>query len=177
MVRKVEVVPFQDEWAEKFLEEKEHLIKVFAPYEVFVHHIGSTSVPGLAAKPIIDMLAESQSLEIFDQYARKLGEFGYEARGENGIPNRRYFVKFSSTGERLIHLHSYQTGDSEIQRHLVFRDYLRMHPELAAKYGAIKVEAAKRFPSDIDSYIAFKDHIVKELEAEALQWKKKSISP
>ncbi|MFD2445934.1 GrpB family protein [Bacillus sp. CGMCC 1.16607] len=173
MVRKVEVVSYRSEWESRFLAEKDVLLKTFTPKQVTVHHIGSTSVPSLAAKPIVDIMIESNSLEIFDQNTQKLEEMGYEARGENGIPGRRYFVKFSPEGERLIHLHAFQTENPEINRHLVFRDYLREHPTHSKRYGEIKLEAANKFPWDIDKYISYKDPIIKELEKLAYQWKKK----
>ncbi|WP_442594694.1 GrpB family protein [Neobacillus sp. D3-1R] len=173
MVRKVEVIPYQVEWLERFQIEKSLLLKLFPQHEIVIHHIGSTSVPGLAAKPIIDLLIESDSLSIFDQKAQELeGKLGYEARGENGIPGRRYFVRFSPQGERLVHLHGFQKGHSDIERHLIFRDYLRLHPVQADLYGKIKLEAAEKFPLDVESYISYKNFIVKELEQKALEWKK-----
>jgi GrpB-like predicted nucleotidyltransferase (UPF0157 family) len=177
MVRKVEVLPFQEEWTERFLFEKELLLNAFTPFsKAFFHHIGSTSVPGLAAKPIIDIVGEAVSLELFDKMTPKLEALGYVARGENGIPGRRYFVRFSSEGERLVHLHCHESSNPEVERHLVFRDFLRAHPDQVTLYGNTKLEAARKFPESIDEYIAYKDPIIKELESLAYKWHKEGRS-
>jgi GrpB-like predicted nucleotidyltransferase (UPF0157 family) len=123
MVRKVEVVPYQQEWGERFLTEKGLLLDAFGlASKLFIHHIGSTSVPGLVAKPIIDILAEADALDLFDKVTPKIEDLGYEARYENGIPGRRYFVRFSPEGERLVHLHCFESTNPEVERHLVFRN-------------------------------------------------------
>lgn len=172
MARKVEVIPYQEDWEKCFQVEKDLLITSLPQHEVSIHHIGSTSVPGLAAKPIIDILAASNSLGVFEEITPNLEKLGYESRGENGIPGRRYFIKVTPTGDRLVHLHAYQKGNPDIERHLVFRDYLRLHPEQASLYGNIKLEAAKNFSWDIESYIAYKEPIIKELEQKAIEWRK-----
>jgi GrpB-like predicted nucleotidyltransferase (UPF0157 family) len=168
-LRKVEVLPYSGSWAIAFQEEKQLLEAVFGSTAA-IHHIGSTSIPGMSAKPIIDILAEADSIALFEHAAAKLKEWGYIAKGENGIPGRRYFVRFTEAGERLVHLHGYQKGHGEIGRHLLFRDYLRQHPEEAGLYSRAKMEAARKFPYDIDSYIKEKDPVVKALDERALDW-------
>ncbi|WP_316569722.1 GrpB family protein [Neobacillus sp. YIM B06451] len=168
--RKVQVVPYQEDWPERFTKEEAILIEAMEPDHVVFHHIGSTSVPGLSAKPIIDILAEADSLYLFDEAAEKLRLADYESRGENGIPGRRYFIKYDSNGERLVHLHAFEKNNPHIKRHLAFRDYLRVHPVRAAHYGNVKETGARLFPSDISSYIAYKEKTVLELEKEALDW-------
>ncbi|OCA90998.1 hypothetical protein A8F94_03785 [Bacillus sp. FJAT-27225] len=171
--RRVEVIPYSTDWPIKFETEKKLLLEVLDGEGLILHHIGSTSVPGLSAKPIIDILAEADSLAIFDRNEDKMSGAGYIARGENGIPGRRYFVKASSTGDRIVHLHAYQLGSPHAGRHLYFRDYLIAHPKRASSYGNIKEEAAKKFPYDIDSYIQYKHGIASEIECEAIQWANK----
>jgi GrpB-like predicted nucleotidyltransferase (UPF0157 family) len=167
--RKVEVVPYCGSWSISFQEEKQHLAAVFGA-SAAIHHIGSTSIPGMSAKPIIDILAEADNAGLFDEAAAKLQEWGYIAKGENGIPGRRYFVRFTEAGERLIHLHGYPKGHPEIGRHLLFRDYLRKHPEEADLYSRTKLEAARKYPYDIESYIKEKGPVVKLLDEKALDW-------
>lgn len=168
--RRVEVIPYQEEWKQLFENEKECLKNIFHPINVDIHHIGSTSVPGLSAKPIIDILLAADKLADIDQTTAQIVAAGYQAKGENGIPGRRYFQKSDKNGTRKVHLHAFEQGSHELHRHLVFRDYLIEHPEEAKKYAAIKEKAAGKYEFDIESYIAEKSPLVKELEQKALQW-------
>lgn len=169
--RRVEVVPYRSEWKELFDQEKKLLESLLEPAEVIIHHIGSTSVPGLSAKPIIDIMLAADSLEQVEKATPAIVAAGYDAKGENGIPGRRYFQKSDENGIRKVHLHSYEKGSPELHRHLVFRDYLRAHPEEASRYAAVKEEAARKYEYDIESYIEEKSPLVKELEQRAMQWK------
>ncbi|WP_462412108.1 GrpB family protein [Neobacillus sp. Marseille-QA0830] len=170
--RRVEVVPYRSEWVELFQKESQRIKSIFVSHEVIIHHIGSTSVPGLSAKPIIDLLAEVRDITIFDEAIPILEAEGYIAKGENGIPGRRFFIKNNPGGERLYHLHAFQTGSLEVHRHLLFRDYLRQHPEDANRYAEVKMTGAKQFPNDIDSYINYKESIIKEIEKSTIEWGK-----
>lgn len=169
--RRVEVTPYQEEWKQLFENENECLKNIFHSINVDIHHIGSTSVPGLSAKPIIDILLSADKLAYIDQATAQIVTAGYEAKGENGIPGRRYFQKSDKNGIRKVHLHAFEKDSHELHRHLVFRDYLIEHPEEAKKYAAIKEKAAKKYEYDIESYIAEKSPLVKELEQKALQWR------
>jgi GrpB-like predicted nucleotidyltransferase (UPF0157 family) len=169
--RRVEVVPYNPEWEMLFEKEKQVLESIFKPADVEIYHIGSTSVPGLSAKPIIDIMLAADSLEQVEKATPDLDAAAYEAKGENGIPGRRYFQKHDENGIRKVHLHSYEKGSYQLYRHLVFRDYLRAHPREASKYAAVKEIAAQKYEYDIESYIAEKSPIVKELEQKAMQWR------
>lgn len=169
--RRVEVIPYQEEWKLLFEIEKKLLEDIFYPVKVDIHHIGSTSVPNLSAKPIIDILMAADSLETIERASSRIVAAGYEAKGENGIPGRRYFQKSDENGIRKVHLHAYEQGSPELHRHLVFRDYLVEHPEEARKYEALKVKAAEKYEYDIESYIAEKSPLASELEQKALQWR------
>jgi GrpB-like predicted nucleotidyltransferase (UPF0157 family) len=152
-----------------FLSEAGRLRAVFGDEAVAVHHIGSTSVPGLSAKPIVDFLVEVRDIERVDAYDDALRALGYEARGEFGIPGRRYFPRV--VGEtHTHHVHCFQAGHPEIAGHLAVRDYLIAHPEAAQAYGRLKEELARRHPWDIDAYVDGKDAFVKDLERRALAW-------
>lgn len=173
-VRKVVVVPYRNEWVELFNKGKQEIIEIVQPNEIVIHHIGSTSVSGLSAKPIIDILAEVDDIRTLDQLTPSFENEGYIGKGENGISGRRYFIKNDLCGERLYHIHAFEKGNLEIERHLVFRDYLRKHPDEAERYAEIKITAASKFPNDIESYIDFKDPIIKELEQKALLWEEEN---
>ena len=101
---------------------------------IAIHHIGSTAVAGLPAKPIIDMLFEVAVLQQLDGFNNTMVGIGYEPMGEFGIPGRRYFRK---GGDNRIHqIHAFASGDFNLTRHLAFRDYLRTNPAAAAEYAA-----------------------------------------
>lgn len=98
-----------------------------------IHHIGSTSVPGLMAKPVIDILVEVGTINVVDSYNEAMKkQIGYLPKGENGIPNRRYFSKGGDNRTHQVHV--YQQGDEKIASHLMFRDYLITHPKVASEY-------------------------------------------
>jgi GrpB-like predicted nucleotidyltransferase (UPF0157 family) len=164
----VRVVPYCSEWALLFEHEGALIRGVFGDELVEIHHIGSTSVPGLQAKPIIDMLPVVQQIERVDLFNVGMEALGYEALGELGIPGRRYFRKGGD--DRTHQAHVFQAGDPGVERHLAFRDYLRAHPGVAAEYGVLKAGLAQQFPEDIDKYMDGKDAFVKAAEQEALRW-------
>ncbi|MGM0852960.1 MAG: GrpB family protein [Bacillota bacterium] len=167
LMREVKVVPHQAAWKEKFETEKRSL-KELLP-DAFIHHIGSTSVPGLAAKPIIDILIEVPDLESIDEQTEEFRQQGFVGKGENGIPNRRYFYK-GEGNLRAVHLHIFPNGIQHVIRHLAFRDYLREHDREAQQYGELKTYLAKNFPLDMEGYIQGKDQFVKDMEKRALDW-------
>ena len=170
-MRKVVVLPYSDEWPLKFREAAKELQGVFESEVITIHHIGSTSVIGLPAKPIIDIMPVVKDIARVDSFNDAMRELGYEAKGENGIAGRRYFQKGGN--DRTHHVHVYEEKSPEIGRHLAFRDYLRAHPDMAKKYGELKEELAKRFPRDIAAYISGKEHLALEIEREALEWMRK----
>lgn len=162
--------PYNEKWALMFSEEAKKLQQIFKTEMIDIHHIGSTSVPQLKAKPILDIMPVVKDINIVDKYNGDMRSIGYEPKGENGIPERRYFEKGGDN--RSHHVHIYQIGNDEIKRHLAFRDYLRERPVEKKNYGEVKVKLAKQFPYDIKSYINGKDHLIKEIEAKSLNWYK-----
>lgn len=167
-MRKVGVVEHTKDWKRLFEEEAKLIREIFASEIVAIHHIGSTSVAGLAAKPIIDILPVVRDIEKIETYNNQMIALGYTPKGEYGLPGRRYFQKGGDN--RTHHVHMYEAGNDEIERHLAFRDYLRQHPQAVKEYGALKVELAKRFPYDISAYIDGKDSFVSEMEQKAIRW-------
>lgn len=135
-----------------------------------VHHIGSTSIPGMPAKPIIDLLAVVADIGEVDRHLTQVEALGYEAKGEFGIPGRRFFRRDDAAGVRTHHIHAFESGSPHIERHLAFRDYLRSHSEPAMRYGELKRRLAAAHPNDIEAYMDGKDGFIKEVEARALAW-------
>lgn len=168
--RKVEVVPYKQEWQERFESESVKLKKVFGEEVITIHHIGSTAISGMPAKPIIDILLEVKDTEMVDKLNEKMEQIGYKVRGENGIVGRRYFQKEES-GIRTYHVHVFQNGSLEIEKHLNFRDYLRSHPKVAQTYGKLKEELAEKYPEDIESYMQGKNNFIQEIDRKAKIWK------
>jgi GrpB-like predicted nucleotidyltransferase (UPF0157 family) len=138
---------------------------------VRLHHIGSTAIPGIRAKPIIDLLLEVTDVAELDGRASDMEELGYEGKGEFGIPGRRYFRKDNASGVRTHHVHAFQAGSPEVERHLAFRDYMIAHPAAAQAYSELKQELAREHPDDIGAYVAGKDPFIKEHQPRAIAWR------
>ncbi len=173
----VAVVTYQSDWPRQFERERTLLNAALAADGAFaLHHIGSTSVPGLAAKPIIDMLLETPSLDAVETDENALIALGYEAMGEFGIASRRYFRKTNAAGVRTHHLHAFARGSEHVLRHLAFRDYLRAHEGAMHAYAALKLSLAQQHPHNMEAYMDGKDSFVKEHEQHALVWARTPIS-
>ncbi|MCU9613216.1 GrpB family protein [Caldibacillus lycopersici] len=167
-MRKVEVTQYNNDWPAKFQQEADKIGAIFGTEIIDIYHIGSTSVPGLSAKPIIDSMVVVKNLHHVDNFNNEMMAIGYEPKGENGIPRRRYFQKGGDN--RTHHVHIYAQGDPNIDRHLAFRDYLRTHPDALKQYGQLKEALANQFPTDIAAYIAGKEQLVLAIEKKAVAW-------
>lgn len=171
-MRKVKVTPYNTDWPLLYEEETNKLRRIFGPEIIEIYHIGSTSVDGLIAKPVIDIMPVVRDINRIDDFNTAMIDVGYEPKGENGLPGRRYFQKGGD--ERTHHTHFYEIGDSEIERHLAFRNYLRSHPDVVKEYGNLKKELSQRFPNDIEAYISGKERLVSEIEKKAMAWRQSS---
>ncbi|MBD2210884.1 GrpB family protein [Calothrix sp. FACHB-156] len=169
---KVEVVPHDPTWSVKFEEEAKLVALALGENVVAIHHIGSTSIPNIYAKPIIDLLVQVKDLAKLDQQCSVMIALGYQAMGEFGLPGRRFFRKDNEAGTRTHHVHIFEFDVCEVQRHLAFRDYMIAHPDDALKYSDLKRQLANQFPQDIQGYVDGKDGFVKEMERKALEWKR-----
>lgn len=167
MSQHVTVLDYHAEWVLKYEEEKEKITAILNSNCIAVYHIGSTSVPGLAAKPIIDIMAVVRSLEKVDAVAEDFFRMGYEYCGEFGIVGRRYLRKGGE--ERTHQIHIFQADDwDNIGRHLAFRDYMRIHKKERDEYAEIKKVLAQKFPYDIEGYCDGKEEFVRGIEKKAL---------
>lgn len=169
-IRKIEVVPYDPRWREMYRTEAARIAAIFGAELIAIHHIGSTAVPGLNAKPIIDMMPLVRHIERVSNFDPAMIQLGYEPLGENSIPGRRFFVRGGDLN-RTHHVHTYQPDHPEVARHLDFRDYLIAHPREARRYAQIKAELARQFPHDIDAYMAGKDAFIKDTIRQAQQWR------
>lgn len=168
---KVELIQHDPRWATDAKAEAKRLTDVLRPCLVTVHHVGSTAIPGIRAKPILDLIPVVSSLIDLDTHRIDIEALGYEWWGEYGLPGRRYCTKAEAvTGRRLAQLHCYENGSPEIIRHVAFRDYLRAHPQHAAAYDSIKSRCQVRHPVDSHAYSDCKAAWIVEAEADALRW-------
>ena len=163
--RTIEIVAFDPLWETMFEHERRALETILGP-DAKIHHVGSTSVCGLAAKPIIDILVEVPQVEPLDSQAAAFRGLGYEPRGEYGIPGRRYFVK--GTSKRTHQIHAFRSGSHDAHRHLALRDFLRANEEARDAYAAVKRRAAAECGNNGHAYVALKDDFIRLLEAHAL---------
>ena len=170
MTRRVEVVPYNANWPAMYEKEVKRIKQVLRSEIVSIHHIGSTSIPDMSAKPIIDILLEVKDITRIDDYNDEMIGLGYEPRGELGIPGRRYFSREEPKDVRTHHIHAYQAGNIELTRHLAFRNYMITHPEDAKEYAELKIVLARRFPLDIDGYVLGKEQYVSRMESIAMEW-------
>lgn len=169
------IVAPDPDWQRQFDREAARLSAALGSLPHAIHHIGSTAITGMVAKPIIDLLLEVDELASLQAQTAALCAIGYEAMGAYGIPQRLYFRRTAVDGRRTHHLHSYQRGSAGAVRHLAFRDYMNAHPIERAAYAELKLQLAARCGDDVRVYVAGKDAFVKQHEALALLWRAQSI--
>lgn len=159
--RIVEVVSHDPNWEQKFKDEAKKIKKIFGGIFVDIYHIGSTAIPLVKAKPIIDIMVEVKDINKVDSYNKKMEELGYVALGEYGIPKRRFFQKGGNN--RTHHVHIFKKGSPQIKRHIDFRDHLISHPKVAKEYSLLKEKLAKKYRYDIDKYQEGKESFIKKI--------------
>lgn len=157
----IRVVPYDPQLAGLFAAEAVLIKQALGNNCIAIHHIGSTSVPGLSAKPILDILPVVRNIQAVDQATKAMQSIGYEAKGEYGIAFRRFFQKGKNV--RTHNVHIYQENDPEISRYLKFRDWMRSHPTDAEAYGQLKQELAAT-SQDILQYCNGKDSFVANID-------------
>jgi len=150
---KVELVPHSSTWEFAAREESLRLAEAFAGAVLDVHHIGSTAIPGIHAKPVVDLLPVVRSVTDLDAMRSVFLRLGYECWGEYGIPGRRYCsLDDPATGRRKFQLHCFESESDQIERHLAFRDYLRANPAKAQEYNQEKHRCRELHPDDSHAY-------------------------
>ena len=163
------LAPYDPEWPQMAARQAERL-RVLGPTLVAVFHIGSTSVPGLTAKPIIDLMPLVADLNSLDRQQAPVEGLGYKWHGEFGIPERRYCTLSDERGTRLVQLHFFARDSRQVSRHIAFRNYLRAHPAAARAYENEKRRAREIHPNDANAYCDEKAAWVQRTEAEAVAW-------
>jgi GrpB-like predicted nucleotidyltransferase (UPF0157 family) len=168
----IELLAHDPAWAAFATCEAERLRVALGSVLVEVHHIGSTAIASIRAKPIVDLLPVVQSLTEIDAQRAAVEALGYVWWGEMGIEGRRYCILTdATTGRRVAQLHMFEVGSPQIARHVTFRDYLRAHPEEANVYEGEKLRAQARHPRDVNAYNDAKGAWIRQCEERAAAWR------
>lgn len=161
--KKIQVLPYDPQWKENFEAIRRELVPVLGDLALRIEHVGSTSVEGLAAKPIIDIDVVISDHTPLETVITVLSTIGYQHEGDLGIPQREAFRYDGKDHLQEHHLYVCPESSPELRRHTAFRDYLRSHPEAAAEYGCVKMEAARLYPEDVEGYISHKSGCISRL--------------
>lgn len=160
---RVVVVPYDVGWKEEFLKIKSFLEKPLKDSIILIEHVGSTSVEGLSAKPILDIDIVIKDYSSFQEVKCRLKSLGYYHEGNLGIKDREAFGYNDKNEFMIHHLYVCPADSEELKRHIAFRDYLRKHKEDRDKYSEIKLQASKEYFEDIDGYLKAKSSIINEI--------------
>lgn len=164
----ITIAEWTPEWVDEFENEEKQIRDTVGHHISAVEHIGSTAVPDLGAKPIIDIMVGVETLAEAEQCIRPLENLGYEycPEFEEEMPNRRYFRKTAS-GRHTHHLHMVEQHGDFWHRHLLFRDYLREHDAVVRQYDELKRELAENHPQDIATYTDAKTEFIEGVVEDA----------
>jgi GrpB-like predicted nucleotidyltransferase (UPF0157 family) len=189
---KILLAPYQSTWVDAFLAERDVIASILSDYDPIIEHVGSTSIPGLCAKPTIDILVGVQNDSLLDQTLAPLigGGYTYFAKYEPAMPYRRLFARLKPLagkttpkviaindefvrGEEFVsvaNLHVLVRDTPHWHRHLAFRDFLRAHAELKDEYGRLKTELSRLEFKDTNGYNAAKNDLIQRTQSQALAW-------
>ena len=172
-INQIEVVSYNSDWPKEFAIEAARVREALGDNYLEIHHVGSTAVLQLAAKPIIDMLPVVKDIYAVDRCLNAMQALGYEAKGEFGIPFRRYFQYRKNS--KAYNIHIFEQANPEIERHLKFRDWLRDSPKDRNAYAELKQNLAQKFPKDIMSYCLGKEEFITNIITNKIGWNDLSI--
>ena len=164
--------PHDPAWADAFDSASTLVMEALGSNAISVHHIGSTAIPNIWAKPIIDMMIAAKDIGTVDTCNQAMEKLGYEAMGEFGIPGRRYFRQDDSHGRRIHQIHVFPVNSGQIDRHLAFRDFMRAHSDWANRYSDLKRDLAKKYPHSISDYNTGKESFIKHIDTMAATWRR-----
>lgn len=166
---KIEIVPYDPKWPEFFNHESLKLRKALGNHLREIYHIGSTSIPNMPAKSVIDILLVWENLDAINDITQELNSLNYYNIRRHVIPHRSFFTR--RQGEKInFHLHIRERGDPQINRHVNFRDYVIHHPDDAKRYAELKIKLASEFSEDMNSYVFGKDRLVQEIDEKTKRW-------
>lgn len=156
------VSAYNPDWSNYFKEEAAYLENIFQNEILAIHHVGSTSIPDLDAKPIIDIIPVVKDITKIDSFNNQMIKLGYDVKGEYGMLFRRFFQKKTAT--RSFNIHMYEADNAEISRLLLFKKYLIENPLEKKKYADLKISLAKKYPNDIRAYCDEKSAFINKID-------------
>lgn len=163
----IELHPHDPQWAAYFDEVKLALFGVLGGYVLDLQHVGSTSIPGIKAKPVIDIAVAIEQYPLPGEVLAAVEALGYTYLGEYGIPHRHIF--FQRGGPVGYNIHINELANDEFQRHVLFRDYMRAHPDAAQEYEHLKLDLATQH-NDVNTYADHKGEFVQGILRKARLW-------
>lgn len=166
----VKLENYNEKWKDIFEEESKLISSKLNKFLIDIQHTGSTAIPGIVAKPIIDIAVAIDSLSNVEKIIQLLHELGYNYRGEQGIPGRHLFAK-GTEENRTHYLHIMEKGHPEWKNHILFRDYLKSNPKVTKEYEKVKRELAKKYETDRGKYTEGKSKFIQKVieKAESLK--------
>lgn len=168
--RPYSIEPYNEQWPIKFEIIKNELEKVFKDKALRIEHVGSTSVPDMKAKPMIDVLMIVPSLKDLAAEKSQMEARGYIWQEDYIGPNTLVFVKQDDEGRKTENIHACEIDSPKVDQFLVIRDYLRTHPDQVKEYEALKESLYTEFPDDYPSYRQGKNDFLEQLKTKAYQW-------
>jgi len=169
--KKLAISPHDPSWKSKFTEESGRIQSALSQNVLAIHHIGSTAIPGILAKPTIDILVEVSRIAEVDDHAREMSTLKYESMGEYGIVCRRYFRSLHGNCHRAFHVHVFEADSATAFQHIAFRDYLLAHPEKAKAYSDLKTCLVKKELVSKSEYQDLKAPFVEACINDAIKWR------
>lgn len=162
----VELESYNPKWVEDYNKEEKLLKELLKDYLIEIHHIGSTSIPGLMAKPVIDIIAVIKSLEDIPAIEEILKDYDYSNRGQQGVPDRYFFAKGPEEA-RTHYIHFVEKDSNTYYNQLYFKKYLLDHPDYIEKYCDLKQELAKKYANERPKYTQGKNDFITDVIGKA----------
>ncbi|MDP3641368.1 MAG: GrpB family protein, partial [Alphaproteobacteria bacterium] len=165
--RKTQISDYDPKWIQLFEKELLLLHSIFGEVALIIHHIGSTAIPGIKAKPIIDILITTNSIHAIDNFDDQMEQSDYVIGGEFGLVGRRFYCK-GDDQHCHFHVHVYEATHPSVEKYLLFRNYMINHPNDAKDYESLKTDLATKYPNNRTLYTQSKgEYIDKILEKAA----------
>lgn len=160
--KKVKLIFYKPIWKKLYKKEEKSLLNAFGEDILDIQHVGSTSIPGVKSKPIIDIAVGIKSLKIGKKFIVPLKKLGYGYKGDAGVKGRLFFAK-GNKGNRTHYLHVEKLNCKNWKNHIIFRDYLKKHKKAVKEYNKLKERLAKEFKDDRDQYTAKKEFFIRKI--------------
>lgn len=170
--RKTHIAEYDPDWILHYEKEARLLQSIFGDVALNIHHIGSTAIPGIKAKPIIDILITTNDINTIDRFDDQMERLQYAVGGEFGLPGRRFYCK-GDEEHCHFHVHIYEATNPSVEKYLLFRDYMIAHPTDAKAYESLKTDLATKYPNNRTLYTQSKGDFINQIFIKAAAWSSK----